>query len=110
MNMIREVWGGFRSLGETFWLWGVLVGSIMIGFGGGLATLAAIQEFNSLWPVYLQLAITVPFNVWLVVVLWRCATNNPSNWSTAVKVLCVVSGPFWAYRCLELLFIASSAS
>src|ERR1039457_4692302 len=108
MAVIREVWGGYRSLGETFWLWGVLVGSIMVGFGGGLATMAAIQEFNSLWPIFVLLAITLPLNVWLMVGLWRCATNHPSGWAIVVKVLCAIGAPFWVYRCLQLFALASS--
>ena len=90
LNTVGEVWRGERSLTETWWIWKVLVGTLGIGVGlGFLAGLLTSITHSSL-PLYLLLAISLPYDIWIWVGCMRCAWARQGFWGWVVIILCIV--------------------
>ncbi len=90
MAFIREVWYGQRSLEETFWLWNMLIGGIVLGQIVKLIAQAIAIDIGSLYPVYLYIAFSVPYSIWNRVGLWRSASNSEGCWAGGVKILLII--------------------
>jgi hypothetical protein len=86
--IIREVWKGDRSLGETFWLWGFIVVGLIVDLGGFFGSEALLDATGDLFWVVLHYFLYVPAAIWAWVGIWRSATNNPGGWAFVAK--CVV--------------------
>ncbi len=90
MKFVSEVWYGQRSLAQTFWLWYVLFVGLFIGVGGAVIAMMFALTTASMSPAHLIGALSLPINVWILVGLWRSATNNPGFWAVAVKISVVL--------------------
>lgn len=90
MKFVSEVWYGQRSLAQTFWLWYGLFVGLFIGGGGAVIAMMFALTTASMFPVYLIGALSLPINVWILVGLWRSATNNPGFWAVVVKISVVL--------------------
>ena len=90
-GVIREVWYGQRSLAQTFWGWGVLFNVLLVqNLGGFMVVMLASDNYVNLIAFFYLALIWIPVSIWIVVGLWRSATNNPGFWATAVKILVVI--------------------
>jgi len=74
MATIRQFWRGGLPLGEAFWLWGILGGGVVNLFGT-LAALLLLTEEVSPWLVALLIAAHIPFNLFLLVGVWRSSAK-----------------------------------
>lgn len=72
MNALRDFWQGDLPLHEAFWLWGILGGAVLALF----ATLFGLMLLTFEAPPWLVVALFVghiPFNLILLVGVWRSA-------------------------------------
>jgi hypothetical protein len=75
MTALRRFWQGDVPLGEAFWLWGILGGGVLALF----ATLFGLMLLTFRAPPWLVVALIVghvPFNVFLLVGVWRSAGGD----------------------------------
>ena len=90
-NFIEDVWEGRKPLGESFWLYYVVINGV-ISFGAGY--LAEINDNN------IFLIAAVASNIWAGVGTWNSSTNyqlakikkkQPHGWAYAAKVAIVLN-------------------
>ncbi len=90
-NFIVDVWEGKKSLGESFWLYFVVINGV-ISFGSGY--FAEINDNN----IFLVAALAS--NIWAGVGTWNSSTNyqltkikkkKPHGWAYAAKVVIVLN-------------------
>ena len=72
MRTIIGLWHGEVPLGRAFWLWGVLGGGVVALFATILA-LALLTGGAPAWLAVLAFAAHVPWNLVLLVGVWRSA-------------------------------------
>jgi hypothetical protein len=90
-SFIEDVWKGKKSLGETFWLYFIVINGI-ISFGSGY--LSESNDNN----IFLLAAIAA--NIWAGVGVWNSSTNyqlqkikakQPHGWAYAAKIAIVLN-------------------
>ena len=79
MHIIEEILDGKRSLAETFWLWHVLFANIFVA-----------RILSNILPSVIFFPLCSVVTVWIVVGLWRCASNNSGYWALLVKIIIVI--------------------
>jgi hypothetical protein len=72
VRAIREFACGGLPLGQAFWVWGIL-GGALVNLFATLATVALVAVELSPWLAALVFAAPVPWNILLVVGVWRSA-------------------------------------
>ena len=91
IRTIVEFFRGGVPLGRAFWLWGILGGGIVSLFAT-LAALALIAAGAPSWLAVLVLAAHIPWNVVLLVGVWRSAERpgvSPAAANLARSVILV---------------------
>jgi hypothetical protein len=96
---VSDVWWGRRSLAQTYWGWGALLGfflaipQLVMQSLGPQGTVP-----NYLWWVL----VLGPYRVWSTVGIWRSASRSQSGWAVLAKVGVTLSMIY-----LVLIFAAS---
>jgi hypothetical protein len=76
-NAIRDAWAGHEALGRVFWVYGVLASATLAAVF--LLTLAGDgAPRDGAATRQLLLAAFVPYTVWVLGSIWRCAGNARS--------------------------------
>lgn len=95
-NPIAAHWHGRGRLGPVFWGWGVAVSTVVTAV---FMILTAAGGTGFVLGQLLLLAF-VPYTVWILVSVWRCAPNAPAEWqSVAARWLTVA----WAINAFLLI-------
>jgi hypothetical protein len=90
-NLVENVWNGLLPLGETFWIYYIIINGI-ISFGAGF--LAEMNDNN------IFLIAALGSNIWAGVGTWNSSTNyqlqkikakQPYGWAYVAKVLIVLN-------------------
>tara|TARA_B100000989_G_C19449574_1_gene431122 strand:+ start:59 stop:883 length:825 start_codon:yes stop_codon:yes gene_type:complete len=91
-NLIEDLWEGKKPLGETFWLYFILI-NFIISFGSGF--------FSELYDNNLFVIPGAISNIFTMVAVWNSSTNyqllkikqkKPYGWAYAAKVIVVLNG------------------
>lgn len=83
-SLVALYWSGRGKLWKVYWLYGV-IGTWVIGLLGGFA--AGLFGLSA----RLVLAIFLPYNLWVVVSVWRCAFNGDSRiWGYIARVAVLI--------------------
>jgi hypothetical protein len=101
MSVIYQVWWGRRTLGETFWFWGIFVGGVLIDLAYwvsfGLASASFPSIFGNMctdpfenYSFYLYLVPAVAVKAWLGVGLVRSRTQVARPVSYVLKAAALV--------------------
>lgn len=91
-GVIREVWYGKRSLAETFWGWGVLFNVLLVQNAGPfMVVMLASDNYVDVIALFYLALIWIPLSIWVIVGLWRSATNHAGLWAGVVKILVVIA-------------------
>ena len=83
MRAVVGFWRGEVPLGRAFWLWGVLGGAVVALFSTLLA-LALLAAGAPAWLAALAFATHVPWNLVLLVGVWRSAGRPGVGRDTAL--------------------------
>jgi hypothetical protein len=82
MRAIMALWRGELVLGQAFWLWGIFGGGIVALFATILA-LFLLAMGAPTWLAVLFFAADIPWNLVLLVGVWRSAGRPEVNYDTA---------------------------
>src|SRR5215207_4461994 len=93
MRTIVELWQGRLPLGRAFWLWGILGGGVVALFATILA-LALLTTGAPAWLAALVFAAHLPWNLVLLVGVWRSAGRPEVGRDTAFLARLVIAA--WA--------------
>ena len=91
LRKFSALWRGDVSLKEVYWFWfGVIIPTINIFFGV-LGFYFFIQSGSPLLGLVIS-QIALPYSVWIVVPLWRSASNYTGNqfWAIASKITAAI--------------------
>ena len=91
VRKFSALWRGDVSLKEVYWFWFGFIPLTINIFFGFLGFYFFIQSGSwLLWLVISQIAI--PYSIWIVVPLWRSASNYTGNqiWAIASKLTAVI--------------------
>jgi hypothetical protein len=85
-------WSGCGKLWKIYWVYGVIGGWVLGILGGLVGALLGVS-------VRVVLAIFLPYNVWVVVSVWRCAFNAESRgWGYIARVAVLIGFIVFLYE------------
>lgn len=86
---LEKVWRGEIGLKITFWVWGVLVATILLGWSLGLLIEATENQFLML----LHTVFAVVVSVFAAIAVWRSAGNYKGSvlWMLLARFVCVLN-------------------
>jgi hypothetical protein len=93
MRAVVELWRGDLPLGRAFWLWGVLGGGVVALFAT-IPALALLTGGAPAWLAVLAFAAHVPWNLVLLVGVWRSAGRPEVGRDTARLARLIIAA--WA--------------
>ena len=87
MALAKALWEGRCPLEETFWWYGVAYGFLLNFFTSLLFFLLLVNDANMAW-VALAFAIPIPYNLFVVVAVWRSAGRypGPQKWADFARI------------------------
>ena len=91
MRAIVELWRGELPLGRAFWLWGVL-GGAAVGLFTTLLPVVLLAAEAPAWLAALAFAAHLPWNLVLLVGVWRSAGRPEVDRDAAVLARAVMLG------------------
>jgi hypothetical protein len=99
---LKKVWEGALGLQVTFWVWGVLIATVLLGWALGLVVDATENQFLMLLHDVFALAV----GIFAAVAIWRSAGNYKGSvlWmflARFVSVANVVALALWAFGVFE---------
>ena len=93
-SLIGRLWRGEVSLGETYWIWGILV-NLLIRFGA--------SDLHEVAPVLG--VVPLAYQVFILVAIWRSATRyrGPQLWGMLAKIVVVFNVLIFVVVVVDLL-------
>jgi hypothetical protein len=88
---VLELWRGGLSLGRAFWLWGVL-GGAAVGLFTTLVAVILLAAGAPAWLAALAFAVHLPWNLVLLVGMWRSAGRPEVDRAAALLARAVMLG------------------
>lgn len=82
MQAIVRFWRGELPLGRAFWLWGILGGAV-VSLVATLLALTLLAAHAPAWLVVLVFVAHLPWNLVLLVGVWRSAGRGETSRETA---------------------------
>jgi hypothetical protein len=77
MRAIGAFWRGELRLAQAFWTWGIM-GGALVNLSTTLVAVTLLLADLPAWLAALAFAIPIPWNVALVVGVWRSAARDPA--------------------------------
>ena len=78
MKLLRESWRGERQLFVVFWGYGIAFYIVLLCTAALL--LYALPNFLEGPILIAAVIILIPYNIWIIVSIWRCAKNAKPLW------------------------------
>ncbi len=99
---LEKVWRGEIGLQITFWVWGVLIATVLLGWALGLLVEATENQFL----IFLHGIVAAVVSVVAAVAIWRSAGNYKGSvlWMFLARLACianVVLLGLWAFGVFE---------
>lgn len=90
-NLIKQLWIGEFPLGRAFWHYAVAYG-LLLNLVTTLAFLAVLLNNANMVLVVLVFASPVPYNIFMVVAVWRSADRyrGPKKWAELARLGTVI--------------------
>ncbi len=74
MNIVQRLWRGEVPLGRAFW--GFMIGGgLLLNAATTLAALSQLGEGRSILPFLAIYALPLPFNIFMMIAVWRSAAR-----------------------------------
>lgn len=86
---LEKVWRGEIGLKITFWVWGVLIATVLLGWAVGLLVEATENQFL----MFLHAIVAVVAAALAAVAIWRSAGNYKGSvlWTFLARLACVAN-------------------
>jgi hypothetical protein len=92
ISFITLYWSGRGKLWKIYWLYGIAGGWVVGILSGILAGLSGVS-------IRAIMAVFLPFNIWVLVSVWRCAFNADSRtWGYIARVLTLIGFTMLLYH------------
>ncbi len=90
-RFVKQLWTGEIPLDRAFWLYAVVYG-LLLNLVTHMAFFALLLNDANLVPVVLAFASSVPYNIFMVVAVWRSADRyrGPKRWAELARVGTVI--------------------
>ena len=100
---LKKLWEGGIGLRITFWVWGVLVANVLLGWVLGLLVAATENQFLML----LHSIFATVASLFVAVAIWRSAGNYKGSvlWMFLARLVCVANVAIlglWALGVLDM--------
>ena len=82
MRLIKQLWAGEIPLGQAFWRYAVVYG-LLLNLATHALFFALLVRDAHIIPVALAFALPIPYNVLIIVAVWRSADRFPGPKSSA---------------------------
>lgn len=91
MRALHRLWSGELPLGKAFWAYAV-TGGIVVNLSTTLGLLALLAVDRPLAALVVGYAFSVPYNIVVVVGVWRSAARHPGDarWAALVRGITLV--------------------
>ncbi len=90
-KIVKQLWTGEFPLGRAFWHYAVGYG-LLLNLVTALAFFALLQNDANMVLVVLAFASPVPYNIFMVVAVWRSADRyrGPKTWAELARASTVI--------------------
>ena len=90
-KFVKQLWTGEFPLGRAFWYYAVGYG-LLLNLVTALAFFALLQNDANMVLVVLAFASPVPYNIFMVVAVWRSADRyrGPKTWAELARASTVI--------------------
>ncbi|MGE0651779.1 MAG: hypothetical protein AB7P12_08525 [Alphaproteobacteria bacterium] len=90
-NRVLRLWRGEVPLFNAFWDW-ALIGGLIVNVSTTIACLILVMQDFPVAAVIAGYAISVPYNIFITVAVWRSAARYKGDprWATAARVATVI--------------------
>ena len=94
IGRIARLWNGEESLARAFWEYAILYGTLA-NVIVTIAMFASVAANAPAWVVVVLYVLTIPYNVFIVVAVWRSAQRyqGSAEWALLARIAVVV----WAF-------------
>jgi hypothetical protein len=89
-GLALRLWHGELGLSRTFWEYAILYGTLA-NLATTAASFAVLAGGISGWAALIVFMLPVPYNIFIVVAVWRSADRYPGNvaWANAARIVVV---------------------
>lgn len=90
-TLLRRLWRGDLPLTEAFWFFAVGYG-LLLNLATSMLFMAVLVNDGSLAVLVASFLLPIPYNVLMVVAVWRSAGRyaGPKQWAELARVVCVI--------------------
>jgi hypothetical protein len=91
IRQMKRLWNGEESLPRAFWEYAILYGTLANAIAT-IGTFAAVAANGPVWVAVALFVLPIPYNVFVVVAVWRSAQRyrGPSEWALLARIGVVV--------------------
>ena len=91
MRLIKQLWAGGIPLGQAFWQYTVVYGLLLNLVTHALFFALLMRDANII-PVALAFALPIPYNLFMIVAVWRSADRyqGPKSSAELARIVAVV--------------------
>jgi len=91
MQRMQRLWNGEESLARAFWEYTILYGTLA-NASVSIALFAAVAADAPAWVAVVLYVLTIPYNVFMTVAVWRSAQRyqGPAEWALLARIAVVV--------------------
>ncbi len=91
MQLIKQLWAGDIPLDQAFWRYTVVYGLLLNLVTHVLFFALLVRDVNTVL-VVLAFALPIPYNLLMIVVVWRSADRyqGPKSWAELARIAAVI--------------------
>ena len=91
IRLIVRLWRGEETLARAFWEYAILYGTLA-NVIAGIGTFANIAAGGPVWIAVLTFGLPIPYNLFVVVAVWRSARRyrGAPEWATLARIAVIV--------------------
>lgn len=112
MQFIGQYWRGEKPLWKAFWLWGGLFFILLqIVISIVLIIFLAVSLMSVAFTL-ISSAMMMPYTIWVMTAIWRCANNSKTVWKVLARISVVLGVIFMVFNIVGIVtgILASSSN
>ena len=91
MTVLGRLWRGELELATAFWNWAVF-GGLIVNVSSSALFLVLIVNGHPISAILAGYAVSIPYNIFVSVGVWRSAAHHPGdpNWANFVRIVTII--------------------